>query len=814
MKPSLRSNMELLPKWLDQDGLELWAKSQTKKETSEPGESLAQHTQLVLARLAELMRLRPGLPAYLSTPRLWHCLFWACLLHDFGKAAQGFQNMLRQPDRRWQRRHEVLSLAFLDWVAPVFSADEQQWMLAAIASHHKDVQQILEDYLQHPDVVESMVAELSEPTVRSLWHGLSVCSDTWIEALDLAPFGVQPVKPMAEEEAVQLVCHAGQARIIHWLRAYEDCLEEWQRPRSAPLVPVLVMLRGLTTSADHAASAHLSEIPQGLRENWQELMKRVEAAFMKRQQEAEQENPKPFITHQHQQECAVHAHTSALLIAPTGSGKTEAALYWALGDGSQPAPRLFYALPYQASMNAMHKRLSEPPYFTDGVVGLQHGRAAQTIYKRLMDAEEGARSGAEEARWRLNLNKLHAYPVKVFSPYQMLKTLYQLRGFEGMLTDYTQAAFIFDEIHAYDANRLALILALIKHLRMHYGARFLLMSATFPALLQKLMPDILGIEQPIRAALPLFQAFRRHQLTLLDGNLLEQGLEPIIASVQQEKSVLVCCNTVQRAQDMRTALLGRLKPDQVELLHSRFTMEDRLEHEQRVMQRCPFGTTHRAVAVVATQVVEVSLNIDLDLIYTDPAPLDALIQRFGRVNRSLTKEIVPVHVFREPQDGQGIYQEHLVKRTLAVLEVHNGDEIDEAAIESWLNEIYNTPEIHDPWLKVYQQQFHIAEGLLRRLRPFNSDDDLEKDFEKLFDGVEVLPERFETRYRDLMNNSAFIEASQLFVPISYKRHQRLRAQGKIRMLDEKNAKRWIAMLPYDATLGLLFEPTDLPNDEF
>jgi CRISPR-associated endonuclease/helicase Cas3 len=802
------------PDWLNQDGLDLWAKSSTDKEQKHPGESLADHTWLVLARLAELARLRPQLAAYLQASRLWHCLFWACFLHDFGKAARGFQNMLRKTDERWARRHEVLSLVFLDWIAPAFSDEEQQWMLAAIVSHHKDATEIALEYGSRLDVIEGMVAELDEQVVRGLWRWLSVCSSSWITALELSSFGVQPVTPLPEDQAVKDVQESGALRIKEWLDRYADCLTTWKRGRSAPIVPTLVLLRGLTTTADHAASAHLDAIPQGIQGSWEELDKRIQAVLYAQKEASGQSVIKPIETYAHQRACAMQHQASALLIAPTGSGKTEAALFWALGDGSAPPPRIFYTLPYQASMNAMHQRLNLPHYFGDKSVGLQHGRALQTLYRRLLDAEEGATSVAEQTRWRLNLNRLHAYPIKVFSPYQMLKVLYQIKGFEGMLADYTQAAFIFDEIHAYDANRLALILALVKHLRERYGARFLLMSATFPSLLREIMPGVLGIEQPVLAEKALFQDFRRHQLQLLDGDLLEQGIARVLADVQQGKSVLVCCNTVQRAQDMRAALLCSLKPEQVELLHSRFIMRDRLAHENAVLRRCASGVRSEAIAVVATQVVEVSLNIDLDTIYTDPAPLDALVQRFGRVNRACTKKIVPVHVFREPCDGQGIYLEHLVKRTLGELERHDGDEIDEVAVGDWLDAIYSAPEIRDPWRKTYGQQFQLAEQLLRGLRPFDSDKDREEAFEKLFDGVEVLPSCFEALYLKHREKSEFLEASELFVPISYKKCQHLRSQGKIKLLEEKTEKRWLAKLDYSSTLGLLFEPASETSDEF
>lgn len=811
MKPTI------WPDWLNEGELDLWAKSSADQAQQRPGESLACHTWLVLSRLAELARLRPQLAEHLHAPRFWHCLFWACFLHDFGKAARGFQQMLRKTDERWPRRHEVLSLAFLDWIAPAFSMEEQQWILASIVSHHKDATDIFLAYggssAASRELLEGMIAELDVPVVRGLWRWLMECSVSWITALGLTPFGVQPVPLLNEGEAVRRVCLSGSTRLQEWLDEYAECLDTWKRARFVPIVPTLVMLRGLITTADHAASAHLERIPQGIQVSWQTLDERIKLAFSAKTQ-ADGRSSSPMRTYQHQSACAAHHQTSAILIAPTGSGKTEAALFWALGDGSVTTPRIFYTLPYQASMNAMHQRLSEPHYFRDQTVGLQHGRALQTLYARLLDAEAGAASASEATRWRLNLNKLHAYPIKVFSPYQMLKVLYQIKGFEGMLADYTQAAFIFDEIHAYDANRLALILALVKHLRERYGARFLLMSATFPSLLQEVMPAVLGVGEPVRAEQALFQKFRRHRLVLLNGDLLHSGEERILADVRQGKSVLVCCNTVQRAQAMRQVLLRSLDPDQVELLHSRFTMRDRLRHENTVLQRCASGTDNHKMVVVATQVVEVSLNIDLDTIYTDPAPLDALVQRFGRVNRARNKDIVPVHVFREPRDGQGIYQEQLMSRTLDELEHHNNAEIDEAALGHWLDAIYTQPDIRDPWRKTYTEQFHLAEQLLDGLRPFDTKKDREEQFEALFDGVEVLPSRFEEEYLEHINKGEMIEASQLFVPISQKKCHYLRSQGKIRVLDERTDRRWIARLAYGTTLGLLFDPpADLPEDE-
>lgn len=772
------------PDWLDN----VWAKSMQEGEKA--GESLATHTWYVLARFSELARLHPQLAMQFNSPNIWHCLFWACFLHDLGKSASGFQHMLRD-GQRWGHRHEVLSLAFLDWIAPALSETEQKWVLAAIISHHRDASAIARTYDERmdPDPLIDLLAGLNEKDVRGLWRWLHECSDSWINALELSSFGVRPLPLIDENKAVQLTIQQGINRTRTWLDTYQLMIRKLPSERDQQIISTLISLRGLTTTADHMASAHLPHVPVGVQRSWEQFA--YEELKLK--------------TYHHQRMSATNHGTSAMLVAPTGSGKTEAALFWTMGDGSQPTPRIFYALPYQASMNAMYDRLRSPLYFGDASVGLQHGRALQALNQRLMNGEEGPKSTIHEAKWRKNLTMLHACPIKVFSPYQMLKVVYGIKGFEGMLTDYAQAAFIFDEIHAYDPGRLAIILCLVKYLREHFGARFFIMSATFPKTLQNIMSDIIGINEPIIAERTLFEQFRRHHLQLLDGDLLVHGVNRIATDVRMGKSVLVCCNTVRRAQEIYEQLHLMLSPEQVELIHSRFTMADRLDREKAILTRCNVDAKHTALVVVATQVVEVSLNIDLDTIYSDPAPLEALVQRFGRINRARKKGIVPVYVFRQPDDGQYVYSDKLVKKTLEVLEAHNDQDIDEAAISEWLNNIYENPEIYNPWKKQYDDQYQLVARLLQDLRPFDSNEQSEQEFEKLFDGVEVLPSCFERKYIDLIVQDEFLEASQLFVSISQQKYQQLARQGKIRMLEGDKYKRWLVMQPYSSEHGLLFD---------
>lgn len=776
------------PDWLD----EVWAKSAEKGASGRP-ETLAEHTWLVLQRLADFIRLRPALPQAVGVPRLWHILFWAAFLHDFGKAAAGFQVRLRGGER-WSHRHEVLSLAFVDWIASGLAADEQAWVVAAIVSHHKDAKEIADLYPPpddpDDDQLAERVAELAPSVVRGLWRWLSECAEAWVAALGLGEAGVAMPEWPAAEHAVASVTGRGVQRIHDWLQVYRRFVRTLDADDRRSLVIGTLALRGYLVNADQSASAHAGQLPR--------VSFTAETVLQSRRIA-----PTDLFPHQRE---AGQIVGSALLTAPTGSGKTEAALLWAARQAAhEDLPRLFYTLPYQASMNAMQLRLQET--FGEAQVGLQHGRSLLALYRRLLDRDYDPQQAAREATWARNLAQLNYPPVRVFSPYQMLKGMYRLKGYEALLSDYHGAAFIFDEIHAYEVTRLALILRTIAFLARNFDARFLVMSATFPRLIKGWLREALSSAEEIVATPAVYSDFRRHRLHLLDGELFsDEGLTRIVAEACAGKSVLVTCNLVDRAQGVYDQLSRMLAPDgvAVELMHGRFNVRDRLAKEQLVREAA--GSTsqeRRPIVLVATQVVEVSLDIDLDTIYSDPAPLEALVQRFGRVNRRREQaDLAPVYVFRQPDDGQKIYDLALVQATLRVLERENGHPIDESAIGGWLDEIY-AGDTAARWRTEFEHAAAEFEATcIRPLRAFQADRSLEELFYKAFDSIEVLPNSLYDEFMQLKEEEP-IRAYELLVPISWGRYHALAGKGYLRRGDREIPP--VVLTEYSSELGLTFE---------
>lgn len=551
------------------------------------------------------------------------------------------------------------------------------------------------------------------------------------------------------------------------------------------------LLRGVLISSDHMASAGIVSLPTPVKLKEYDILSDSEIY--------------PF------QGRMTGIIGDAILRAPTGAGKTKASLLWAAANQVENG-RLFYVLPYTASINAMFMTLRN--IYGKENVGLLHHKSVSYLYK-LQEEEKEERSTNYDAELLANLAKETYYPIKTCTPHQLLRSALRGRGWEQSLLEFQGACFIFDEVHAYDPRILGLLLAMTRWLK-PYGAKFIFISATMPEFLHKMITQYLP-ESPIfiepNPEIPkdrIILEKKRHVLEIWDGNILNQ-LDKIIQKYSTKK-ILIVCNHVSTAQLVYKEILkkitsGALNVKSSLLIHSRFAHKDRTELENRIMNDQPD-------ILVSTQVIEVSLNLDYQVCITEPAPIDALVQRFGRTNRYGDRAPESVIVLMEQLNKNEIYPKWIVEKTLENLKPLQNSVLSEKDLITVSDKVYETgytPEdteifnrmLNHPEINEFDE--NILAGTYRNW--------VEEVIEGTDQVIEVLPEIYYKKYIELYGNKKWIEASMLLVNISYSQYKGIDKKGYIEATLE-DSKVTVITAPYSKELGLKLNDLKVKGNDF
>lgn len=372
-----------------------------------------------------------------------------------------------------------------------------------------------------------------------------------------------------------------------------------------------------------------------------------------------------------------------IAVAPTGSGKTEASILWALKNAKEMGEaKIVYLLPTMVTANNIWKRLVK--FFGEENVGLTHSTANLFLRNDLIDEED-----IWENRRDILFNQSFIKPVTVGTVDQLLTAGFNAGRWTLKEINAANSVIIIDEIHAYDGWTLGLIISTIRHFS-SLGTRFMLMSATMPNSLQQLFSNELSGNAIIKDDSLLKSKRSRY---FVEDNYIENALEGIEVAVSEGRKILVVVNTVRLCQKL-TQELSNLNPV---CYHSQFILKDRKAIE---------GKIDDANFVIATQVVEVSLDIDYDWLFTECAPPDAIAQRAGRVNRYRDdKRDSRVYIFKASEKGEKIYNpindSNLLLRSFNAFKDAPKD-ISEEDLVKIVEEVYKGYKIED------SESFHDA----------------------------------------------------------------------------------------------------------
>lgn len=571
----------------------------------------------------------------------------AGLLHDLGKANEDFLRAVTARGFHAQTlRHEHISALVMHlpevraWLTSGGNLDVDA-ITAAVLSHHLKAAQEgdwqwcqpvgalqLTLFLQHPEVrrilerIARVAGLVAPPELTSVpWHHGSPWKEAWDD-------GVRTARRLRRE------CRKSQD-------SAEGLTPRWR---------LLLALKAGLIVADSVASGlfreghSIDDWVEGVAHRAAVTPEDLEGAILApRIARIEQQKGEPFVYHNFQ-DLAAQQPSRALLLAACGAGKSMAAWRWAKEQlRHRPLGRVIFLYPTRGTATEGFRDYVGLAPEMDAA--LLHGTARYELEAIQSNPEDRRNEHLSGKTLGLSEEEQRLYALAYWSRRYFSATVDQFLGFlehsySGMclLPALADSAVIIDEVHSFDSRMFSGLISFLKQ----FDVPVLCMTATLSAGRRQQLSDA-GLrvfpDEQERGKLEDLERLERHPRYALQVATeytagRAQAMELATRSYEEGKRVLWVVNRVSECQKLAEELEARLG-ERVWCYHSRFTLEDRKRaHEGTI---AAFQQRERAAIAVTTQVCEMSLDLDADVLITEMAPFSSLVQRFGRSNRHLVR---------------------------------------------------------------------------------------------------------------------------------------------------------------------------------
>lgn len=691
--------------------MEIWAKSY--------GETLKEHTEKVKEEIKNLIEKITKF--YLPNDGLFKeivsdgnrknefltLLELVAIYHDLGKISPRFQNTVHNPDFPYADvidfpdvPHSFISPAFFNkekikdfnCLADFLGFNWREFLkivLSTVAFHHWR-ENYVQKFLNKWELVEKAIEKLKN-------------YQKFIDEL----------KDIDSEIAI-VGSHYNKLLIPPDNLAF--LIKELEQDLSKKQKNFFILLKGFLHRADHFASSHLENEIEINPLEAEKVENNVKEEIKRRAKEKYQIEIKDKDIWQLEKIKGLE-NNNIFLKATTGVGKTEFALLWGKGK------KLIYVLPIRTAVNAMWKRLRN--IFGDDKVGLLHSDAL--FY--LEDIKDQSRDeNISESFISYDLARNLSYPIIVATADQFFTAGLKYPGYEKIYSTLSYSYIVLDEIQLYDPRIAAIIIKTLEETT-KLGANFCIMSATLPEFYKKKMKER-GIEFQEIEHFP--ENLKKHKIKLIDEGIIKSDdkqneyelnkevEERIKILLQNCKKVLVILNTINIAKEVYEKLNEKFPNKNILLIHSQFTMQDRKEKEEIFeSENKPYPEI-----IIATQVAEVSLDIDYDVLFTELAPLDSIFQRMGRILRRYRdnynyEEEHNVYICGkvnneeiENVSGVGsVYLKNVLKETYILLKDKDGEVLKEDDKVEMIKKFYEKLEKENAYFKEFEEMLDILDSL-------------------------------------------------------------------------------------------------------
>ena len=508
-----------------------------------------------------------------------------------------------------------------------------------------------------------------------------------------------------------------------------------------------IKLLGLLMKCDHSASGGYEiEYPNDFLE---EALNNLLNEFKEKDKSADWNNMQKF--------CKENSDKNIITIADTGMGKTEGGFLWGGNN------KIFFVLPLRTAINAIYKRFDEVIIKGENKeerVGLLHSNSLEYYLNNKKELVIDDKDEKEMDILEYNKRGKHlSLPITICTPDQIFNFILKYKGYESKLATLSYSKIILDEMQMYDASLLAaVIFGITKIIEM--GGKIAIVTATFPPIIEyflnkylmkdnkNVIKDLDKPEEIVEEPIFIKKKFTnnekiRHNIVLIDDEI---GIEHILWQFKKNKKenkksnkILVICNTIKKAQEIYLKLKEEddLK-DKINMLHSNFIREDREEKEKNILD---FGKTEfdGEGIWISTSLVEASLDIDFDYLFTELQDLNSLFQRFGRCNRKGKKSVEEANCFiylkiedkylKEKGSKYGFIDKDIYENSKKGLEnyckVISKDEIENSQDYSELLKNYSKKITEGDKIKLIEENLSFE-----NLKESNFVDEFEKTYEK------------------------------------------------------------------------------------
>ncbi|WZL74334.1 CRISPR-associated helicase Cas3' [Clostridiaceae bacterium 35-E11] len=559
--------------------------AKTKKQ-----ETIIHHTENLLKRLEQLREIYPHI-----NNLDWDILKLACLYHDLGKMNTKFQNklikkLIRHNEDTGEELHELKDGLI-------------------------QIEEIPHGYLSPAFLpLDELKKKYSNDELRILYQSIYFHHSR--EKLE----NHDELKKIVKEDLTKYIADFKFNKIQEINKLNESFVRYIKRRipdqnDSYQTIYQYIMTKGLLNKIDYSASG---EVPVEIKN--EDLFEKTHNYLISA----------GFKPNELQEYMIANQDKNNVVIASTGIGKTEASLLWI---GNQKG---FFTLPLRVSINAIYDRIIDKIKFGKENTGLLHSETSAEYLKR---------NNNEFDIEYYDKTKQLSLPLTVCTLDQLVDFIFKYEGYELKLATLSYSKLIIDEIQMYSPELVAFLIVALKYIT-ELGGKFSIVTATLPSIFLDFMKDQnILFNQP----LPFYKKVHgkvqiRHRLKVLEEDI---NIEHIKENWKNKK-VLIIVNTVKMAQQIYEELKMKLKNEKIalNLLHSRFTKKDRIEKENMIMKMGKLQTEQTGIWI-ATQVVEASLDIDFDVLYTELSDISGLLQRIGRVyrNRNLEDDYVNIYVY-------------------------------------------------------------------------------------------------------------------------------------------------------------------------